>query len=84
MKVNSLTVVSAQESRIPATNHARDSVAPILGSCDRTSTDSLCLKCETENNWWHFYSQSDNTDDWKSLFLLPSCEQQHKPVRLEQ
>jgi len=50
MKVNSITVVSTQESRIPATNHARNSIAPFLGSCDRTSTDSLCVKCETENN----------------------------------
>ena len=50
MKVNSLTAVSTQESCIPAANHARDSMALFLGSGDLTSTDSMCVKCETENN----------------------------------
>ena len=41
MKVNGLTAVSTQESRIPVTNHARDAMAPFIRSCDRTSTDWL-------------------------------------------
>ena len=50
MKVNGLTAVSSQESCIPATNPACDAMAPFIRSCDRTSTDWLCVKFETENN----------------------------------
>ena len=68
MKVNNLIVDTTQESRIPATNHARDAMVPFLGSRDQTSTDSLCEKCETENN--DLSTSERYTDDWWG-FLPP-------------